>query len=70
MALAQVVYQISTDADFAARMRTDPEGALAERGWRLSKEELAFLWKAITRTAQGKDEIMSLARVKPTRAWW
>ena len=29
MSLAQVVYNISTDSDFAAKMRRDPEGALA-----------------------------------------
>ncbi|HJW91176.1 MAG TPA: hypothetical protein VJ436_11095 [Anaerolineales bacterium] len=61
MALAQVVYQLSTDADFAARMRSDPEGALRERGWRLSKEETAFLFASITRKVLGKDEIIHLA---------
>jgi hypothetical protein len=43
MALAQVVYQISTDKDFATQLQTDPQGALNARGWSLSKEELAFL---------------------------
>ena len=28
MALAQVVYQISTDKDFASRMQSDPQSAL------------------------------------------
>jgi hypothetical protein len=62
MALAQVVYQLSTDADFAARMRSDPEGTLRERGWRLSKEETAFLLASITRRVLGKDDILHLDR--------
>jgi hypothetical protein len=43
MALAQVVYQISTDRDFASRLQSDPQGTLAAKGWSLSKEEIAFL---------------------------
>lgn len=43
MALAQVVYQISTDKDFASQLQTDPQRALTARGWSLSKEEIAFL---------------------------
>jgi hypothetical protein len=69
MALAQVVYQISTDADFAARMRSDPQSALQERGWRLSKEEIAFLLASITRKALGKEDILSLAINKPNLSW-
>ena len=37
MALAQVVYQISTDKDFVSQLQTDPQGALSSRGWSLSK---------------------------------
>ena len=47
VALAQVAYQISKDRDFAARMRIDPEGTLAEKGFELSREELAFLSKGL-----------------------
>jgi hypothetical protein len=43
MALAQVVYQISTDKNFASQLQTDPEQALSTHGWSLSKEEIAFL---------------------------
>ena len=68
MALAHVVYQISTDADFANRMRTNPEMALEERGWHLSKEELSFLLAGLTRKALGKDEILVMA--KPMRRWF
>lgn len=69
MALAQVVYQISTDADFAARMRTDPESALKERGWRLSEEELSFLIAGLTRRALQSGKV--LGRVKKEGiSWW
>jgi hypothetical protein len=47
VALAQVAYQISRDTDFAARMRIDPEGTLAEKGFVLSREELAFLSRGL-----------------------
>lgn len=68
MALAQVVYRISTDADFAAHMRSDPEGALDERGWRLSKEELSFLLAGLFRKSQS-DELVSMKVAKALR-WW
>ena len=67
MALAHVVYQISTDADFADRMRSNPEKALAERGWHLSKEELSFLLAGLIEKTLGKDEILVL--VKPMLRW-
>lgn len=69
MALAQVVYQISTDADFAAKMKSDPEVALSERGWSLTKEELAFLVAGISRRALGKDQILTLVERRGLR-WW
>lgn len=43
MSLAQVVYNISTDTDFAALWRSDPDQALSKRGLKLSNEEKAFL---------------------------
>jgi hypothetical protein len=66
MALAQVVYTISTDADFAARMRSDPESALQERGWRLSKEELSLILSTMTRI--GKEKIDEL--IIPALKWF
>jgi hypothetical protein len=66
MALAQVVYQISTDKDFAVRMQSDPERALGERGWSLSKEEIAFLLTTLRRNT-GQIEIRRI--VKPLRGW-
>jgi hypothetical protein len=66
MALAQVVYQISTDKSFASRMQSDPQGALDERGWSLSKEEIAFLLS----TLRGSTERTEIRRiVKPMLAW-
>jgi hypothetical protein len=49
MTLAQVVYRISTDSDFAARMQADPESALQEKNFQLTKEEHAFLANALRR---------------------
>jgi hypothetical protein len=61
MALAQVVYHISRDTDFAAQMRSDPEGALAQRGFKLSKEEFAFLSRGLFRTSREKVSLEDLA---------
>lgn len=49
MSLAQVVHHMSNDNDFANQWRLDPEGTLAQRGLRLSKEELAFLKAGLKR---------------------
>ncbi len=65
MTLAQVVYQLSTDSEFAAKMQTDPEAALAERDLQLSKEEQAFLMHGLRRGANGRtvsmQEVAALA---------
>jgi len=49
MSLAKVVYNLSTDHDFASQWKTDPEGTLAKRGLRLTNEELAFLKTGLKR---------------------
>lgn len=70
MALAQVVYQISTDKDFASHMQSDPQGALDAQGWTLSKEEVAFLLSTLRRNTGGT-EIRRI--VKPLLwggGWW
>ena len=46
MTLAQVVYQMSTDEDFAAQILSNPDTALEKRGLDISAEELAFLVSA------------------------
>jgi hypothetical protein len=64
MSLAQVVHRMSTDNDFANQWRLDPEGTLAQRGLRLSKEELAFLKAGLKRQDQNKPVNLSDLLVK------
>lgn len=68
MTLAQVVYSISSDTEFAARWRTSPEAALAESGLKLSKEELAFLSAGLKRKDHDKVNIEDL--LINARAGW
>lgn len=65
MALAQVVYQISTDKDFAFQLQSDPQQALSARGWSLSKEEIAFLLS----TLRGSERTEIRRIVKPLLAY-
>ncbi|MGD2158729.1 MAG: hypothetical protein PVG32_17760 [Anaerolineales bacterium] len=69
MSLAQVVYSITNDKDFAAQMRRDPEDALAQKGWSLSREELAFLTRSIWGGAN-RTGIRMLTRTRPRRLNW
>ncbi len=69
MALAQVVYQISTDKNFASRMQSDPHGVLDERGWSLSKEEIAFLLSTL-RSNTERTEIRRIVKPLLLRGWW
>lgn len=69
MALAQVVYQISTDKDFASRMQSDPQGALNARGWTLSKEEIAFLLSTL-RSNTEQTEIRQIVKPLLARIGW
>jgi len=68
MALAQVVYHISTDKDFALQMRSNPQVALKERGWSLSKEEIAFLLSTL-RSSTERTEIRRLVKPLLHRSW-
>lgn len=43
MSLAQVVYKLTTDKEFAALWKRDPELALHKWGLKLSREEFNFL---------------------------
>lgn len=63
MTLAQVVYQMSTDNDFASELYSNPEATLAKRGLKISKEELAFLLSAHHRVERDKLNIVSLSDV-------
>lgn len=68
MTLAQVAYQISRDTDFATQMRMDPESALAERGFSLSKEERAFLSSGLRRETDNSVNISAIAE-RMARSW-
>jgi hypothetical protein len=58
MTLAQVVYNMSKDREFASQLQSNPESTLATRGYQLSKEELNFL---LSTTRQEKSKILNLA---------
>ena len=67
MSLAQVVYNISTDVDFAEKFRSDPETTLAKKGWKLSKEEKAFLVTSLKGTDAEK---VHLTRLRFASPWY
>jgi len=70
MTLAQVVYQLSTDSEFAARTQTDREGALAEKGIQLSYEEKAFLTRGLRRSTQSDGNLISMQEVASMYLGW
>ncbi len=70
MTLAQVVYQLSTDSEFAARMQIDPEGALAEKGLQLSKEEQAFLTRGLRRGTRSDGSTISMQEITSLYVGW
>jgi hypothetical protein len=67
MTLAQVVYNISNDTDFASRWHSNPEAALAEKGLKLSKEEFAFLSRGLKRRETEHVSLQDL--MKMTTGW-
>ena len=69
MTLAQVVYNISTDAEFASQWRSDPEAALANRGLMLSQEEMAFLSRGLKRHSQEKATLTIGHGVVNAKSW-
>ncbi len=70
MTLAQVVYQLSTDSDFAARLQTDPDQALAEKGLQLSHEEKAFLVRGLHRSVHNDGTLISMQEVTSMYLGW
>lgn len=70
MTLAQVVYQLSTDSEFAARLQADPDGALAEKGLNLSHEEKAFLARGLHRSTQPDGSLISMQEVASLYLGW
>jgi hypothetical protein len=69
MTLAQVVYNISTDAEFATQWKSDPEAALANRGLMLSQQEKAFLTRGLNRHSQEKATLTIGHGVVGARSW-
>ena len=69
MSIAQVVYRISTDNDFANQWKLDPEGTLAKRGLWLSNEELAFLKAGLKRSGQKENEVRLSDLLREVRDW-
>ncbi len=57
MTLAQVVYEISNNEDFAAQYRSNPEAALAQKGLTLSKEEQAFLRMGLNQSSGSRRKV-------------
>jgi len=70
MSLAQVVYNITTDNEFAAQWQLDPETALAERGLQLSREELAFLSTGIRNSRNGSNGKVRLSELALLHRGW
>jgi uncharacterized membrane protein len=70
MTLAQVVYHLSHDSDFATQMRTDPESALAEKGLTISKEEQAFLSNGLTRSSRADGSKISMSDIASLYVGW
>lgn len=70
MTLAQVVYSISTDEDFARQWRSDPDTALAGKGLQLSKEEQAFLTMGFRRYSPEDKTKMNLANIGFGLPWY
>jgi len=68
MSLAKVVYNISTDPDFAAKWQRDPHAALSDRGLKLSREEVAFLSTGLERG--GNVSKVRLAEFKDVYRGW
>jgi hypothetical protein len=70
MSLAQVVYNISTDAECAAQWSEDPEAALAGKGFQLSREELNFLKSGLKESVQNDGQRVRLSDIVLTASSW
>ncbi len=70
MSLAQVVYNMSTDNEFAAQWNQDPETALVEKGLQLSQEELAFLSSGLKNGRSGDKGQVRLSELALISRGW
>ena len=70
MSLAQVVYKITNDSDFAAKWLRNPEAALEGNGFHLTQEEYAFLAKGLRQVNNGNGQSVRLSElVLEARSW-
>jgi len=70
MSLAQVVYNISNDSDFADQWRNDPKAALAGRGFHLSREEINFLAAGLTKGGRDEGRAVKLSDILREASSW
>jgi hypothetical protein len=70
MSLAQVVYKISNDTDFATQWRRDPKAALSNKGFDLSREEFAFLTRGLRRVGFDEGRTLSLSELDILSGSW
>lgn len=66
MSLAQVVYHITNNAEFAEKWRKDPQAALQDKGFQLSREELNFLCAGLGGNSQSGNVRLSELAIKAT----
>jgi hypothetical protein len=64
--LAQLVYQISTDPEFATKFRAQPRTALAAAGSTLTQDELS----ALLHVLEAKGDQMGSLIPSPSNPWW
>jgi hypothetical protein len=70
MSLAQVIYNISTDSDFLAKWKLDPEAALAGKGLRISHDELTFLRTGLNRNGFNNNNTVHLSDLARKATNW
>jgi hypothetical protein len=70
MSLAQVVYNISTDSDFAAAWHEDPKAALARKGYQLSQEEINFLAEGLKKSGHEGGRRVNLSEIVLAASSW
>lgn len=68
MELSHVVYRVSTDKEYAAQFRADPEASVRKLGLQLNKEELASLLSVLGRA--DKSELSLGKRASSGGTWW
>lgn len=70
MSLAQVVYSLSTNPEFASEWKTDPKIALNKKGLKLSSEEFDFLSMGLKNSANGNGNGVRLSDLSLMHRGW